>query len=56
LKSLKSEWEKVNNNPKLEAFADEIKKDLKMEPNRKIVIFSQFSDTVNEIYDYLQKK
>lgn len=55
LEKLKKEWSKVNYDPKLETFADILKKQLKKEPNRKIVVFSQFADTVEYLGKKLQK-
>ena len=52
LEKLKEEWSKVTYDPKLETFADILKEQLKKEPNRKIVVFSQFADTV----EYLGKR
>jgi superfamily II DNA or RNA helicase len=54
LKSLQKQWQKVTeeNDPKLKEFIKIISAKLKNEPNRKIVVFSQFADTV----DYLGKK
>jgi len=52
LKKLQEEWSKVSHDPKLDTFVTILKKQLKNEPNRKIVVFSQFADTV----EYLGKK
>jgi superfamily II DNA or RNA helicase len=52
LENLKKEWDKINYDPKLETFAKILKKQLQKEPNRKIVVFSQFADTI----EYLDKK
>ena len=52
LKTLKKEWENLNNDPKTEEFIKILKGKLKEDPTRKIVVFSQFADTV----DYLNEK
>ncbi|MGI5975692.1 MAG: helicase-related protein [Paludibacter sp.] len=52
LENLKNKWDKVTHDPKLKTFAEILKEKLKKEPNRKIVVFSQFADTV----EYLGKK
>jgi len=56
LKELKNKWSKINNDPKLEEFSKKLLLDLKNEPNRKIVVFSQFWDTVDDLYSYLIDK
>lgn len=54
LKDLKQRWDAVpiENDPKLNAFVDILKTQLANDPKRKIIVFSQFADTV----DYLGKK
>lgn len=54
LSALKEKWDDVSNDndPKLEEFIKILRKKLKEDPSRKIVVFSQFADTV----DYLGKK
>jgi ERCC4-related helicase len=54
--NLRDKWKDIKNNPKLEEFAKKIKEDLENEPKRKIVVFSQFADTVYEIYGFLKEK
>jgi len=51
LEELKQKWEKVKEDPKLTEFEKEISRQLKKEPSRKIIIFSQYADTV----EYLEK-
>ena len=51
LEKVMKDWSKVASDPKLEGFVHILKEKLKSEPNRKIVVFSQFADTV----DYLDK-
>lgn len=41
--------------PKLESFKKIIKKQVHSEPDRKIVLFSEFSDTINYLYDNLKE-
>jgi len=52
LEKLKQEWEIVKEDPKIIEFEKEINKQLKKEQNRKIIVFSQYADTV----EYLEKE
>ena len=52
LQDLKDKWKEVTNDPKLNTFVKILSKQLKDDPKRKIVVFSQYADTVN----YLGKK
>ena len=54
LRELKEKWDAIplDKDPKLNAFVDILKSQLHDDPNRKIIVFSQFADTV----DYLGKK
>lgn len=52
LQDLKDKWEKVTHDPKLETFVEILSEQLEKDPDRKIVVFSQYADTV----DYLGKK
>lgn len=54
LSALKNKWDEVSNenDPKLSEFVKILKKKLQDDPQRKIVVFSQFADTV----DYLGAK
>ena len=56
---IKKEWEIVEandfNDPKVTSFMEIIKTQLKKEPKRKIVIFSEFADTVEFIYKNMTK-
>jgi len=58
LKEIRAEWFKdgIKHDPKLECFEKEIKQQLKKEPNRKIVVFTEFSDTANYLYEKLKNK
>lgn len=53
LKNIQSDWNKVSVDPKYEFFKDKIKTSLDNEPNRKIIVFTEFSDTANYIYEKL---
>lgn len=54
LKNIKKEWEKqvAEKDPKLDHFKDILVKELIKDPARKIIVFTEFSDTA----DYLEKK
>lgn len=52
LQTLKKEWDIVDNDPKLNEFIKILKEQLEKDPERKIIVFSQFADTI----DYLDKK
>ena len=58
LKDLKERWDAVplDNDPKLNAFVEILKKQLKEDPNRKIIVFSQFADTVDYLGEKLEEK
>lgn len=64
LKEIKESWFSIHNDfdamyrtdPKLKAFVELLKDQLKHEPNRKIIVFSEFSDTINYISDVLKKQ
>jgi superfamily II DNA or RNA helicase len=45
----------IENDPKLDSFREILKRQVEKEPNRKIIVFSEFSDTVNYLYDNLNK-
>lgn len=51
LKNLREQWfgkeNTIKSDPKLDSFIQIVKKQLKKEPNRKLVVFSEFADTVN---------
>ena len=52
LQVMKREWDNVDKDPKTEQFIAILKQKLHQEPDRKIVVFSQFADTV----EYLEQK
>lgn len=45
----------IENDPKLDSFRELLKQQVKKEPNRKIIVFSEFSDTVNYLYNNLNQ-
>ena len=55
LKSIDSDWSGKNNDPKYEFFNKKITGSLVENSNRKIVVFTEFSDTANYIFQKLQK-
>lgn len=56
LERLKEEWSKVTHDPKLETFAKILKEQLKKDPDRKIIVFSQFADTIEYLGEKLQNE
>jgi superfamily II DNA or RNA helicase len=52
LQNLKNEWDNVSDDPKINEFIKILNKQLTNDPERKIIVFSQFADTI----DYLNKK
>jgi superfamily II DNA/RNA helicase len=58
LKDIQQKWfggEKDLPDPKKEHFAEILKKQIKNNSKRKIVVFSSFADTINDLYDELNK-
>lgn len=57
LKNLRVQWfgkdNTVKSDPKLDSFIDIVRKQMKNEPNRKLVVFSEFADTVNYLGEAL---
>ena len=53
LKAIKEKWFGINNkitfDPKLEAFKEILRDKLKNEPKRKLIVFSEFADTVDYV-------
>jgi hypothetical protein len=45
----------ILSDPKKEHFAEILKRQLKADPKRKIVVFSSFADTIDDLYDELKK-
>ncbi|MEA3295780.1 MAG: C-terminal helicase domain-containing protein, partial [Patescibacteria group bacterium] len=64
LKDIREEWFKdkyknediIKTDPKLEKFKIEIAKQLQNDPKRKIVVFSEYTDTAKYVYDNIIKK
>jgi superfamily II DNA or RNA helicase len=54
LQTLKDEWDKVTVDPKSDEFIEILKEKIKSEPTHKIVVFSQFADTVNSLGEKLE--
>lgn len=50
-----TEWEAVKEDPKLKSIVTNIKNSLKKESNRKIIIFTEFSDTANYLSENFKK-
>ncbi len=53
LKKVQDDWEKVSFDPKLKVFVSILSEKLEKDPQRKIVVFSQFADTVDYLYKEL---
>lgn len=59
LTEIKQQWfpkDEIQDDPKLKEFKDILKTKLQKEPDRKIIVFSEFSDTVNYLYQELSKE
>jgi len=56
LKEIKKKWSKVSIDPKLDHFVKIIKTQFEKEPNRKIVVFTEFSDTANYLFENVKDK
>jgi len=46
----------LNNDPKLKTLIEGIQKNIKKEPKRKIVIFSEYADTIEHINEFIENK
>ena len=59
LKNLRVQWfgkdNAVKSDPKLDSFIDIVRKQMKNEPDRKLIVFSEFADTVNYLGEALAK-
>jgi len=57
LSSIYNNWFKgeIKPDPKLKHFKEIITKQIKSDPKRKIVVFSEFADTVEYVYEHLEK-
>lgn len=49
LEDLIDQWNDIDEDPKMESFVEELKTQLKEDPERKIVVFSQYADTVDAL-------
>lgn len=49
-----NDWKDIEEDPKFDCTLQEIQKSLKKEKNRKIILFSEFSDTVDYLYGKLK--
>lgn len=58
LEDLKAKWDKIptTHDPKLKALAVLLKEQLENDPNRKIIIFTQYADTAQYIGEALSRK
>lgn len=52
LKDLRDKWNKVDHDPKVSTFVKMLQELTTKDPNRKIIVFSQFADTI----EYLEQK
>lgn len=59
LKGLREQWfgkdNTIKNDPKLDSFIRIVQEKMKNEPERKLIVFSEFADTVNYLGDALAK-
>lgn len=55
LEEFLGEWNKTKSDPKLDAIEKNIRESLKKEPDRKIIIFTEFSDTADYLSDEFKK-
>jgi len=56
LTNIRNKWSKVSIDPKQDHFIEIIKTQFKKEPNRKIVVFTEFSDTANHLFENVKDK
>jgi superfamily II DNA or RNA helicase len=59
LKKIREEWfsdGKIKNDPKLKYFSKIIKEKLAKEPKRKIIVFTEYADTANYLYESLKNE
>lgn len=55
LKSIQSDWANIEDDPKYDFFVNKISESISKEKNRKIIVFTEFSDTAEYIYNKLIK-
>lgn len=53
LKGIQDEWIEVKNDPKYDFLKERLYSSTTTDPNRKIIVFTEFSDTANYIYEKL---
>lgn len=53
LKNVQTKWQQVTTDPKFDFFKEKITASLQNEPHRKLIVFTEFSDTANYVYDKL---
>lgn len=51
-----NEWEKVKEDPKLDKVIGNIKESLQKDPNRKIIVFTEFLDTASYLYKAFESR
>jgi len=56
LEDLLKEWSNIKEDPKLDNFVDKIKDIQNENPDRKIVVFSMFADTINYLSEKLNDR
>lgn len=56
LKKIEADWKLITYDPKIEQIITILYEQLKKEPKRKIVIFTEFADTANYLYKKLHSK
>lgn len=55
LKEIQKDWSENKKDPKFDFLKSKITKSIENDPNRKIIIFTEFSDTANYIYNMISK-
>ncbi|KKQ45983.1 MAG: Helicase domain protein [Candidatus Moranbacteria bacterium GW2011_GWC2_37_8] len=56
LKGIQRQWQQVKKDPKYSFFVDKITKSIAKDNKRKIIVFTEFSDTANYLYEKLCKE
>ncbi len=54
-KEFLKKWKKIKADPKLDTIVKKLKKSLEKENNRKIIVFTEFKDTADYLYEELKK-
>ena len=55
LENILDEWKEINFDPKYDFFVNKVKESLSKDKRRKMVIFTEFSDTADYVYERLEK-